>query len=173
MSVTFLGTPIELSGALPKQGEIGPSFTLCDQSLSDIGPEHFAGKKLVLNIFPSVDTPTCANSVRTFNELAEGLNNTVVLCVSADLPFALSRFVENHELRHVSVASFFRSPTFALDHGVAISGGVLKGLASRAVIVLDEDRTVLHSQLVNEIADEPNYQQVIAAVKGASLQYTF
>ena len=89
-------------------------------------------------------------------------------CVSADLPFALTRFVEKHELNHVSIASFFRSPTFALDHGVAISDSVLRGLAARAVIVLDEERTVLHSQLVAEIADEPNYQQAVAAVKGVS-----
>ena len=169
MSVTFLGNPVELSGELPQQGQVGPSFNLCDQSLADIGPEQFEGKKLILNIFPSVDTPTCANSVRAFNELAESLENTVVLCVSADLPFALARFVEKHDLKHVSIASFFRSPTFALDHGVGISDTVLRGLAARAVIVLDEERKVLHSQLVAEIADEPNYQQAVAAVKGVSL----
>ncbi|MFY2507246.1 thiol peroxidase [Vibrio pectenicida] len=169
MSVTFLGNPVELSGELPQAGQIAPSFTLCDQSLADISPESFTGKKLLLNIFPSVDTPTCANSVRAFNEVAKKLDNTVVLCVSADLPFALARFVEKHNLQHVSIASFFRSPTFALDHGVAISDGALRGLATRAVIVLDEDRKVLHSQLVSEIADEPNYQQAIAVVKGVSL----
>ena len=168
MSVTFLGNPVELSGELLQQGQVAPSFTLCDHALADIGLEQFEGKKLILNIFPSVDTPTCANSVRAFNELAENLENTVVLCVSADLPFALTRFVEKHELNHVSIASFFRSPTFALDYGVAISDSVLRGLAARAVIVLDEERTVLHSQLVAEIADEPNYQQAVAAVKGVS-----
>ncbi|WP_425667778.1 thiol peroxidase (plasmid) [Vibrio tubiashii] len=166
MSVTFLGNPVSVNGQLPQKGEQAPEFTLCDQTLADISIERFNGKKLVLNIFPSADTPTCADSIRSFNEAAKTLDNTVVLCVSADLPFALARFVERHKLHQVSIASCFRSPEFTQSYGVAIADGALRGLTSRAVVVLDEQRQVLHSQLVSEIADEPNYQQAIAAVKG-------
>jgi thiol peroxidase len=166
MSVTFLGNPVSVNGHVPQKGEQAPQFILCDQELVDVNLEHFEGKKLVLNIFPSADTPTCAESIRAFNESAKEFDNTVVLCVSADLPFALSRFVKQHELDRVSIASCFRSPEFAQSYGVAITDGALRGLTSRAVIVLDENRQVLHSQLVGEIADEPNYQQAIAALQG-------
>ncbi|MCG9628674.1 thiol peroxidase [Vibrio mediterranei] len=166
MSVTFLGTPVSVHGQLPKKGEKAPQFTLCDQTMTDIHIEDFDGKKMVLNIFPSTDTPTCATSIRSFNEAAKKLDNTVVLCVSADLPFALARFVERYKLEHVSIASCFRSSDFAKSYGVAITDGLLRGLTSRAVIVLDEHRHVLYSQLVSEIAEEPNYEQAIASING-------
>ncbi|AIS58292.1 thiol peroxidase (plasmid) [Vibrio coralliilyticus] len=167
MSVTFLGNPVTVAGNLPQQGQRAAEFTLCDQTLADIGADHFTGKKLILNIFPSVDTPTCADSVRAFNEAAKSLDNTVVLCVSADLPFALARFVEQHQLDQVAIGSCFRSPTFAHDYGLAITEGPLRGLASRAVVVLDEQRQVVYVQRVSEIADEPDYSSAVAAVKGA------
>lgn len=166
MSVTFLGNEVTLSGEFPQKGQKAQNFTLCNKELSDIGLEQFEGKKVILNIFPSVDTPTCANSVKAFNQLAELLQDTVVLCVSADLPFALSRFVDAEDLGNVTIASCFRSPTFAEDHGVCISEGALRGLTSRAVVVLDENHNVLYSQLVTEIADEPDYSKAAEAVKG-------
>ncbi|WP_146490699.1 thiol peroxidase [Vibrio sp. T20] len=167
MLVTFLGNPVELVGNFPKHGHSAPDFTLCDKNLNDINLSSFYGKKVVLNIFPSIDTPVCANSVKTFNNLAREMPNTVVLCVSADLPFAQARFIEAERLENVSIASCFRSPTFSTSYGVNINEGALKGLTSRAVIVFDESCSVIHSELVDEITEEPNYENVTAAVKGA------
>ena len=164
MAQTALGgNPVNTVGDLPSVGEASPSFTLTKGDLSEVSPADFAGQRVVLNIFPSVDTATCATSVRKFNELASGLDNTVVLCVSADLPFAQGRFCGAEGLSDVVAASSFRS-TFGSDYGVTLSESALKGLLARAVVVLDESGTVVHSQLVPEIAQEPDYDAAIASL---------
>ena len=140
------------------------SFTLVGKDLSDVTLAGFAGQRKILNIFPSIDTPTCATSVRKFNEQANTLANTVILCISADLPFAQTRFCGAEGLDRVVTLSTMRGREFLEAYGVALSEGPLAGLAARAVIVLDADNKVLHSQLVAEIKDEPDYQAALAAV---------
>ena len=129
-----------------------------------MGPGDFAGKRLVLNIFPSIDTPTCASSVRAFNERAAGLDDTAVLCVSADLPFAAARFCGAEGIENVSCASTFRSPDFYDAYGVQVTDGPLAGLCARAVVVIDADGNVAHTELVNPITDEPNYEAALSAL---------
>lgn len=160
-TVTFQGNPVNVSGTFPGSGEKVASFTLCGADLSDINLSDFAGKKVVLNIFPSIDTPVCATSVRVFNEKAASKENTVVLCISADLPFATGRFCEVEGIEGVVTASFFRAPSFTDSYGVNINAGPLAGLAARAVICLNEESTVVHSELVKEITEEPNYQAAL------------
>ncbi|MCU1362162.1 MAG: tpx [Ilumatobacteraceae bacterium] len=163
MATTALGgNPVNTVGDLPAIGS-SPSFTLTKGDLSDVTPADYAGNKVLLNIFPSVDTPTCATSVRTFNERASSLDNTVVLCVSADLPFALGRFCGAEGLSNVQTASSFRSD-FGQSFGVSLADGVLHGLLARAVVVLDESGTVTYTELVPEIANEPDYDAAIAAL---------
>lgn len=164
-TVTFHGNPVEVAGNLPKKGETAPAFSLAAADLNDVGLDAFAGKRKVLNIVPSLDTPTCATSTRKFNTEASGLDNTVVLIISADLPFAASRFCETEGLDNVKTLSTFRSADFARNYGVALSTSPLAGLTARAVVVLDESNKVLHSQLVGEIADEPDYAAALAALK--------
>jgi thioredoxin-dependent peroxiredoxin len=163
-TVTLQGNPIDVSGAFPQPGTAAPAFALVGQGLADVALESFGGKRKVLNIFPSVDTPTCASSVRKFNELASKLENTVVLCVSADLPFAQARFCGAEGLENVVSLSTLRHADFLADYGVAIASGPMVGLAARAIVVLDENNTVTHSQLVAEIADEPDYDAAIGAL---------
>lgn len=163
--VTLKGTPVEVTGTLPQPGQQAPAFTLTGKDLADVGLAQFAGKRKILNIFPSIDTPTCATSVRTFNASVSQLPNTVVLCISADLPFAQSRFCGAEGLDNVQVLSSFRSPAFAQDYGVALTTGALRGLTARAVVVLDENDRVLHSQLVGEIADAPDFAAAEAALR--------
>ncbi|MGH8467114.1 MAG: thiol peroxidase, partial [Pseudomonas sp.] len=159
------GNPVQVEGELPKTGTQAPDFTLTAGDLSDATLATFAGKRKVLNIFPSVDTPTCATSVRTFNKKANELNNTVVLCISADLPFAQARFCGAEGLENVQNLSTLRGREFIENYGVAIADGPLAGLTARAVVVLDENDNVLHSELVGEIADEPNYDAALAVLK--------
>lgn len=161
--VTLGGNPVNTVGELPAVGQQAPSFTLAAGDLSDVTAAAFAGKRVVLNIFPSIDTAVCATSVRKFNELAAGLDNTVVVCVSADLPMAQQRFCGSEGLANVSTGSTFRSD-FGTAFGVELSEGVLKGLLARSVVVLDESGTVVHSQLVPEIALEPDYDAAVAAL---------
>ncbi|MEU7635718.1 MULTISPECIES: thiol peroxidase [unclassified Streptomyces] len=163
--VTLKGNPVRIDGGLPDTGSQAPAFTLVGEGLADKSLKDFAGKRKVLNIFPSVDTPTCASSVRTFNERAAELTDTVVLCISADLPFAQARFCGAEGLENVQSLSTFRSPEFRADYGVAIADGPLTGLAARAVVVLDENDTVLHAQLVPEISEEPDYDAALAVLK--------
>jgi thioredoxin-dependent peroxiredoxin len=164
MAQTALGgTPVNTSGDLPSVGAQAPAFTLTKGDLSNLTPADLSGQRVVLNIFPSVDTPTCAASVRKFNELAGSLDNTSVVCVSADLPFAQGRFCGAEGLDKVQTASSFRSD-FGAAYGVSLADGKLSGLLARAVVVLDTDGTVLHSQLVPEIANEPDYDAAIAAL---------
>jgi thioredoxin-dependent peroxiredoxin len=157
------GNPVNTVGDLPSVGSHTPAFTLTKADLSDITPADLAGKRVVFNIFPSVDTAVCASSVRRFNELASGLDNTAVWCVSADLPFAQGRFCGAEGLENVSNASTFRGG-FGSAYGVTLADGKLAGLMARAVVVLDENGMVLHSQLVPEIAQEPDYDAAIASL---------
>ncbi len=159
-TVTLKGNPFNTNGTLPTTGSTAPAFNLVKTDLSEVTSASLAGKRIVLNIFPSVDTPTCAQSVRTFNEQAGSLNNTVVVCASQDLPFALARFCGAEGLSNVVPASAFRS-NFASDFGVKMVDGPLAGLTARAVVVLDTNGKVLHTELVSEIASEPNYDAAL------------
>ncbi|GAA2090084.1 thiol peroxidase [Brevibacterium salitolerans] len=161
--ITFKGNPIHTAGSLPAEGEKAPAFRLTGQDLSDVTGEDFAGKRVVLNIFPSVDTGVCAASVRKFNELAASLENTAVVCVSKDLPFAQARFCGAEGIENVTAASAFRSQ-FGEDYGIQLVDGPMAGLLGRAVVVLDADGTVLHSQLVPEIGQEPEYDAAVAVL---------
>ncbi len=162
-SVTLKGNPFNTNGDLPSVGSKAPAFSLVKTDLSEVSASSLAGKRVVLNIFPSVDTPTCATSVRTFNAQASGLDNTVVVCASQDLPFALARFCGAEGLNNVIPASAFRSD-FAAAYGVKMIDGPLAGLTARAVVVLDTDGKVLHTELVSEIANEPNYDAALKAL---------
>ena len=163
MAQTALGgNPVNTIGDLPAVGSPTPEFTLTKADLSDITAADLAGQRVILNIFPSIDTPTCAKSVRQFNELAGGLDNTCVVNVSADLPFAQTRFCGSEGLSDVTNASTFRGGFGS--YGMELVEGKLAGLLARAVVVLDADGTVLHSQLVPEIAQEPDYDAVVAAL---------
>ncbi|MEV5877353.1 thiol peroxidase [Streptomyces sp. NPDC052101] len=164
-NVTLGGNPITVSGTFPKQGDKAPAFTLVRNDLSDVSLDSFAGKRKVLNIFPSLDTATCATSVRRFNQDAAKLSDTVVLCISADLPFAQKRFCEAEGITEVVALSMMRGREFLANYGVAMESGALSGLAARAVVVLDTDNTVLYSELVPEIAQEPGYDAALAALQ--------
>ena len=157
------GNPVKLVGDLPAVGATAPAFSLTADNLSELTPADFAGKSVVLNIFPSIDTAVCATSVRTFNERAAGLDGTVVLCVSADLPFAQKRFCGAEGIDNVKTASTFRSD-FGQQYGVTLADGPMAGLLARAVVVLDPSGTVVHSQLVPEIAQEPDYDAALGAI---------
>ena len=163
--VTLGGNPVEVGGTLPAAGQKAPAFTLVAADLSDVTLASFAGKRKVLNIFPSVDTPTCAMSVRKFNADASKVDNAVVLCISADLPFAQKRFCGAEGLNNVITLSTLRGKEFLQNYGVALSSGKMAGLAARAVVVLDADDKVLYTELVPEIANEPNYEKALAALK--------
>lgn len=158
------GNPVQTSGDLPAVGAQAPEFSLTGGDLGPVSSSDFSGQRVVLNIFPSIDTPTCATSVRTFNERAASMDNTAVLCISADLPFAHGRFCGAEGIENVKTASTFRSGTFADSYGVGMVDGPLAGLTARAVVVLDTDGTVLHNELVSEIADEPNYDAAISSL---------
>ena len=162
--ITLKGNPIHTSGELPKAGAPAPGFTLTRKDLSEVSLPDFKGQRLVLNIFPSVDTPTCATSVRTFNAQASKAPNTVVLCISQDLPFAAGRFCAAEGLENVVPASAFRSPDFGQSYGVTLVDGPLRGLLARAVVVVDGDGKVIHTQLVPEIASEPDYAAALASL---------
>lgn len=162
--VTLKGNPIETVGTLPAVGTSAPSFTLVKQDLSELTLSSLKGSRVVLNIFPSVDTGTCATSVRKFNEKAAGLNNTQVVCVSADLPFALGRFCGAEGIKNVATASVFRSPEFGQGYGVVFTTGPLKGLLSRSVVVIDENGKVLYTEQVAETVNEPNYDAALAVL---------
>lgn len=162
-TITLKGNEIHTSGELPKVGAKAPDFTATDAELKDVSLDTFAGKRKLLNIFPSVDTPTCALSTKKFNDYARENPDAVMLMISADLPFAQTRFCGSEELENVVTLSTMRSE-FPRDYGVLIEDGPLAGLTARAVVVLDENNTVVHSQLVGEIADEPDYEAAIRAL---------
>ena len=163
--ITFKGNPVATSGELPHVGVEAPGFALVKTDLSTVTRKDLLGKTVVLNIFPSVDTGVCATSVRTFNQKAAGLADTVVLCVSKDLPFAHKRFCGAEGIDKVHGVSSFRGADFGKDYGVTMVDGPLAGLLARAVVVIGKDGKVVHSQLVPEIAQEPNYDAALAAAK--------
>lgn len=163
-NVKLDGTPIDVTGTLPQPGDQAPAFTLTNQGLEDVTLDNWAGKRKILNIIPSIDTGVCAASTRKFNEKASGLDNTVVLVISADLPFALGRFCGAEGLKEVITLSGFRNYSFQQDYGVAIQSGPLAGLCARAVVVLDENDKVLHSELVDDIKHEPDYDAALKAL---------
>jgi thiol peroxidase len=162
--ITLKGNPVNTIGNLPEVGTMAPGFTLVKDDLSIKSLSDYKGQKLVLNIFPSLDTGTCAASVRRFNAEASKLKNTVVLCISKDLPFAQARFCGAEGLEDVHNLSDFRSGQFGKDYGVEIIDGPLAGLESRAVVVLDEEGRVVYTQQVAEIVDEPDYNAALAAL---------
>lgn len=163
--VNFKGNPINVAGDFPTIGQSAPALTLTQQDLAEVTLKDFSGKRKVLNIFPSIDTGTCATSVRQFNQLASQLDNTLVLCISADLPFAQSRFCGAEGLDQVKTLSCFRHREFQQDWGVAIEEGPLRGLTARAVVVLNEQDQVIYSECVAEIAQEPNYDAALNVLK--------
>lgn len=163
-TITLRGTPIRVDGDLPAVGAKAPDFKLTSGALAEVSLKDFAGKRKVFNIYPSIDTPTCATSTRKFNEAAGKLANTVVLCVSGDLPFAAKRFCDMEGLANVSHLSTFRNPEFAKAWGVAFAEGPLLGLTVRAVVVVDENDKVIHAEMVPEIAQEPNYEAALKAL---------
>jgi thiol peroxidase len=163
-TITFQGKPIHTSGELPAVGSKAPDFSLVNGKLKDVGLAAYAGKRKVLHIVPSLDTPTCAISTRKFNQKAAKLPNTVVLVISADLPFAQCRFCETEGLKNVIPLSTFRS-SFADDYGVKLTDSLLAGLTARAVIILNENDKVIYSQLVEELASEPDYEMVLKVLE--------
>ena len=163
-TVTLRGNPVNVGGNFPKVGDSAPDFNLTASDLSDVTLASYAGKRKVLNIVPSLDTPTCAKSTRVFNEKASAMSNTVVLVIAADLPFAMSRFCGAEGLKDVVALSTFRGKDFHTKYGVDIADGPLRGLTARGVVVLDEKNKVKHAELVPEIAQEPNYDAALAAL---------
>lgn len=163
-TVTLRGNPVNVGGNFPKVGDSAPDFNLTASDLSDVTLASYAGKRKVLNIVPSLDTPTCAQSTRVFNEKASAMSNTVVLVIAADLPFAMSRFCGAEGLKDVVALSTFRGKDFHTKYGVDIADGPLRGLTARGVVVLDENNKVKHAELVSEIAQEPNYDAALAAL---------
>jgi len=163
-TITLRGTPTETIGELPGNGVSAPDFSLTGTDLKTVSIQDFRGKIIVLNIFPSIDTPVCASSVRRFNSEATGQQNTVVLCISADLPFAHKRFCEVEGLERVVPLSVFRSPEFGKDYGVLIKGGPLAGLLARAVVIIDTKGKVAYRELVAEIGSDPNFEAALKAV---------
>jgi thiol peroxidase len=163
-NVTFHGKSINVNGQFPEVGSAAPAFSLVAGDLSDATLSNFSGKRKVLNIFPSIDTPTCAASVRHFNASAGKLDNAVVLCISADLPFAQARFCGAEGLDNVVNLSLMRGRQFLNDYGVAIAEGPLAGLTARAVVVLDEHDKVIHAEMVSEIGNEPDYDAALKAL---------
>jgi len=164
-AVTLKGNPVTLNGTFPGTGQAAPDFSLVSKDLKDVGLKDFAGKRKVLNIVPSLDTAVCAASTRKFNEAAGKLKNTVVLVISADLPFAMNRFCVAEGLENVTTLSLMRGREFMRNYGVEITNTGLAGVAARAVVVLDENDKVIYTELVPEITQEPNYDAALAALK--------
>lgn len=164
-AVTLKGTPITLFGTFPSVGDTAPPFSLVSKDLKDVALKDFAGKRKVLNIVPSLDTAVCATSTRKFNEVASNLANTVVLVISADLPFAMNRFCVAEGLENVITLSLMRGRDFMRNYGVKIADSALGGVCARAVLVLDENDKVIYTELVPEITQEPNYDAALAVLK--------
>lgn len=163
-TITRRGVELHTTGTLPAPGQAAPEARFTRSDLSELTLADLKGSNVILNIFPSIDTPTCAKSVRRFNELATSLDNTHVLCVSADLPFAQARFCGAEGLDRVINVSTFRNPEFGQDYGVAMIDGPLKGLLSRAVVAIDSEGRVIYSEQVPDIGQEPDYDQALASL---------
>ncbi|WP_182353644.1 thiol peroxidase [Flaviflexus huanghaiensis] len=166
MDIMYRGQNVQTVGALPEVGSPAPDFTLVGPDLEDIVASDFSGRRIVLNIFPSIDTGVCATAARKFNQIADQLPNTTVICVSRDLPFALNRFCAVEGIENVVTASAFRS-TFGEDYGVAMANGPIATLLSRSVVVIDEEGTVVYTEQVPNTSDEPNYEKATQAVMSA------
>lgn len=164
MQVTFKGNPITLSGSLPEIGSRAPEVRLTTTTLHDVGLNEWADRKKLLSIFPSIDTGVCAMSTQKFNEYAKRHSDVVMLMISADLPFAQERFCGNDGIENVVMLSTMRNPNFAKDYGVRMEDGPLRGLMARAIVVLDENNTVIHVELVEEVTSEPDYRQALLAL---------
>lgn len=162
--VTFKGNPVNTQGNLPSSGERAPDFSLTAGDLSQKSLSDFKGKKIILNIFPSIDTGTCAASVRKFNEKAAGLDNTVVLCISRDLPFAQARFCAAEGIENVQSLSEYKDASFSEAYGLKFSEGPLEGLLSRAVVVIGEDGAIKYTEQVAEVSEEPDYEKALDAL---------
>ena len=162
--ITLQGNKINTNGDVPKVGSAAPDFVLVDSDLNDISLSNYDGKNIILNIIPSLDTPVCQKSTKIFNEKASSLSDVVVLAVSADLPFAMKRFCGSESLETIKPLSMMRSRNFAKDYGVLITDGPLEGITARAVVVLDKDDKVVYTELVQEIANEPNYDGALKAI---------
>ncbi|MDD4010489.1 MAG: thiol peroxidase [Fermentimonas sp.] len=163
-NITFKGNPVNTVGELPAKGAAAPAFSLVDGSLADVKLSDFKGKNVVLNVFPSLDTGTCAASVRRFNKEAASLDNTVVLGISADLPFAAGRFCSAEGIDNVVTLSNFRDEAFGKDYGLLMTSGPLKGLLARAVVIVNPEGKVVYTELVPEIAQEPDYHSAINSI---------
>lgn len=163
-TITLQGNDIHTKGDLPSIGEKAPGFTLVNKELQDVGLDEFDGKKKLISIVPSLDTPVCATSTKKFSEYAAERNDVAFITVSADLPFAMSRFCTSENVENVVVLSMMRNQSFAEDYGVLIKDGPLAGITARAVIVLDSDNKVTFTQLVGEIAEEPDYEAALNAL---------
>lgn len=164
-TVTFKGMEVHTNGVMPARGTVAPDFTAVAGDLSELSLGSLKGRRVVLNIFPSLDTDVCATSVRKFNAKAAGLENVTVLAVSMDLPFAQGRFCTTEGIVNVKPVSLFRSADFAANYGLMLADGPLKGLAARAVIIIDEGQKILYEQLVPEITEEPDYDAALAVLK--------
>ncbi len=163
-TVTLGGNPVHTNATLPAVGSVAPQFQLVGNDLADVSLQDFKGQRVILNIFPSIDTATCATSVRTFNKMANDLENTKVLCISRDLPFAQKRFCGSEGLENVVNLSDFRDGSFGDNYGLTLTDSALKGLHARAIVVVDENGVVSHTELVSEIANEPNYEAALKAL---------
>ena len=162
--ITLKGNEINTNGNLPGTGSLAQEFTLIDADLGGKRLSDFKGKNLVLNIFPSIDTGTCATSVRNFNKTASDLTNTIVLCVSRDLPFAQSRFCGAEGIENVVMLSDFKTGQFGKDYGLEITDGPLAGLHSRCIVVINQDGKIIYTEQVSEIVDEPNYEKALESL---------
>ncbi|WP_299130137.1 thiol peroxidase [uncultured Winogradskyella sp.] len=163
-NVTLGGTPVETIGNLPAVGSKAPDFKLTNTELADISLADYKGQRLVLNIFPSVDTGVCAQSIKTFNEKASNLDNTKILCISKDLPFAMGRFCGAEGIENVISLSDYKTGAFGKDYGLAFSTGAFETLLSRCIVVIDTDGTVLYTEQVSEIGEEPNYDEALTSL---------
>lgn len=163
-TITLKGMEVHTAGELPRLGSRAPDFTLTGKDLQDVALADHQGKKKLLSIFPSVDTPVCALSTKKFNDHARGNDDVVMFMISADLPFAQSRFCGDEGLENVLTLSMMRDKTFAADYGVLLEDGPMAGITARAIVVLDENDTVLHTEMVGEIAEEPNYEAALEAL---------
>ena len=163
-TITLQGNEIHTNGDLPAIGEKAPDFLLVDKDLQNVNLDEYVGKKKLISIVPSLDTPVCASSTKKFSDFAAERNDVVILIVSADLPFAMSRFCTTESVENVVTLSMMRNQSFAEEYGVLIQDGPLAGITARAVLVLDADNDVVYSQLVNEIAEEPDYDSALKAL---------
>ena len=162
--ITLQGNKINTNAEIPEVGGQAPAFTLVDSELNNVNLSSYKGKNIVLNIIPSLDTPVCQKSTKIFNERVAAMNNVVVLAVSADLPFAMKRFCTSENINSVIPLSMMRSRNFAKDYGVLLVDGPLSGITARAVVVINKNNEIIHSELVNEIANEPNYDDALDCI---------